>query len=145
MAILSLGLIAVFSAMSQSLSVTARLQAKTLASWVALERITELQVTGEYPDAGTRRDQIEMANLEWAYELTISEIPEIAMRRIDVNVSFADSPDDILSTVIGFIGPPPGAGATGNQNTGGAQNNNTSTDGFGTGWEPPQENFGATQ
>lgn len=58
MAILSLGMIAVFSGMNQSLSVTTRLRDKTLASWIATDRITELQISGEYPDAGTRRDQV---------------------------------------------------------------------------------------
>jgi len=78
--------------------------------------------------------------------MTISEIPQIAMRRIDINVSFAASPDDILATVIGFIGPgQSGATVSGNQNTAGAQHNNVVNGGFGAGWEPPQENFGQTQ
>lgn len=144
MAILSLGMIAVFGGMNQSLNVTARLRDKTLANWVALNQITELQVTGEYPDAGNRSDQVEMARSEWAWEMKISKIPQIEMRRIDITVSFADSPDDILATVIGFIGPSAfvntGAGeqdATGRQDQG--------FGGFGSGWEPPQENFGETE
>jgi len=146
MAILSLGMIAVFSGMSQSLNVTIRLRDKTLASWIALNQITELQVTGEYPDAGNRRDQVEMAHTEWVYAMKISSIPQIEMRRIDITVSLADSPDDILATVIGFIGPRrSGATAAGQQNTGGTQNSaNQSTNGFGSGWEPPQENPGGT-
>ncbi len=144
MAILSLGMIAVFSGMNQSLSVTTRLRDKTLASWSATDQITEMQVTGEYPDAGNRRDQVEMAHLEWVYEMKISKIPEIEMRRIDITVSFADSPDDILATVIGFIGPrQTGAAAAGTQNVPDAQTGDEElTSGFGSGWEPPQENFG---
>ncbi len=145
MAILSLGMIAVFSGMNQSLNVTTRLRDKTLASWIALNKITELQVTGEYPDAGTRHDQVEIARTDWVYEMKISNIPQIEMRRIDITVSFADTPDDILTTVIGFIGPgqTPKAGP---QNTGGTQNNdNDSPNGFGNGWEPPQETPGVTR
>lgn len=145
MAILSLGMIAVFSAMSQSLNVTTRLRDKTLASWVALDRITELQVTGEYPDAGNRSDQVEMAHMEWAYEMKITSIPQIEMRRIDITVSFADSPDDILATVIGFIGPRKlnSAGAQNEQNNSGTRNNDSASgNGFGSGWEPPSQNIG---
>jgi len=144
MAILSLGMIAVFSGMSQSLNVTTRLRDKTLASWVALDRITELQVTGEYPDAGNRSDQIEMAHIEWAYEMKISKIPQIEMRRIDITVSFVDSPDDILATVIGFIGPRKSstADAQSEQNTGSRNSDSTSGEGFGSGWEPPRQNLG---
>jgi len=62
MAILSLGMIAVFSGMNQSLNATTRLRDKTLATWIATDRITELQISGEYPEAGIRHDQVEMAN-----------------------------------------------------------------------------------
>lgn len=146
MAILSLGMIAVFSGMNQSLSATTRLRDKTLASWIATDQITEMQVTGEYPDAGNRRDQVEMAHLEWVYEMKISKIPQIEMRRIDITVSFADSPEDILATVIGFIGPrQTGATAAGTQNAPNTQTGDEeSTSGFGSGWEPPKENFGET-
>ena len=144
MAILSLGMIAVFSAMSQSMNVTARLRDKTLASWIALDRITELQVTGEYPGAGTRSNQVEMAHMEWAYEMKITNVPQIEMRRIDITVSLVESPDDILATVIGFIGPRQ-TGVAGEQNTPDAQDSdNTSIDGFGSGWEPPRQNPGET-
>jgi general secretion pathway protein I len=142
MAILSLGMIAVFSGMNQSLNVTTRLRDKTLATWIATDRITELQISGEYPDAGNRRDQIEMAHSEWVYDLKISNIPQIEMRRIDITVSFADTPDDILATVIGFIGPrQPGASGTQNADDNSSE---ATLGGFGSGWEPPQENFGET-
>lgn len=146
MAILSLGMIAVFSGMSQSLNVTTRLRDKTLASWIATDRIVELQISGEYPTAGNRHDQIEMAHTEWVYDMQISNIPQMEMRRLDVTVSFADSPDDILATVIGFIGPPQtGASAPDEQNPQGTQEKrNEPVVGFGSGWEPPQENFGDT-
>jgi len=146
MAILSLGMIAVFSGMSQSLSVTTRLRDKTLASWIATNRITELQVTGEYPKAGNQSDQVEMAHMECVYEMKITNIPQIEMRRIDITVSFADSPNDILATVIGFIGPQSTeATATGEQGAARAPDkDNDPTNGFGSGWEPPQENFGET-
>lgn len=146
MAILSLGMIAVFSGMNQSVNVTIRLRDKTLASWIALNRITELQVTGEYPDSGNQRDQVEMAHAQWAYDMKISDIPQIGMRRIDITVSFADTPEDILATVIGFIGPQPTGTTVSDQlNTGDAQDNgNEPANRFGNGWEPPRENLGET-
>jgi general secretion pathway protein I len=144
MAILGLGMIAVFGGMSQSLNVTTRLRDKTLANWVALNQITELQVTGEYPKAGNRSDQVEMARSEWAWEMKISNIPQIEMRRIDVTVSYADSPDDILATVIGFIGPVSSEIAeTGEQERPSEQDSEYG--GFGSGWEPPLESFGETE
>ena len=109
-----------------------------------LNQITELQVTGEYPDAGTRSDQVEMARTEWAYEMKISKIPQIEMRRIDITVSFADSPDDILASLIGFIGPTPPTTA-GDDEEEGIVRQEGAFSGFGSGWEPPSENFGETE
>jgi general secretion pathway protein I len=145
LAILGLGMIAVFSGMSQSLRVTERLRNKTLANWVALNRIAEMRISGEYPKAGNRQDEVEMAHQEWAYEMKISEIPGIEMRRLDIQVSIADSPDDILATVIGFIGPRQNRAPGGNADVPGDQSgDNTAKEGFGSGWEPPQENLGET-
>ena len=146
MAILGLGMIAVFSGMSQSLSVTSRLRDKTLASWVATNRITEMQVTGDYPESGNQRDTVDMANAEWLYDLKVTAIPDLDMRRIDINVSFADTPDDILATVIGFIGEiASGEQTTGAQRGTGTQTDQTVDNDFGSGWEPPVEQYGATQ
>lgn len=138
MAIVSLGLIGVFSALSQMLGATALLRDKTLATWIATDRITEMRVIGEYPDAGERKDFVDMAGAEWAYKIKISAIPEMEMRRLDVSVGFADDPDNVIATVIGFIAPPrvrSSAGANGDADDGGRS--------FGEGWEPlgPEAEF----
>ena len=44
LAIIGLGMVAVFSQLNQSLLAASRLRDKTLASWIALDRITELRV-----------------------------------------------------------------------------------------------------
>lgn len=125
MAIVSLGLIGVFSSLNQMLGATALLRDKTLASWIATDRITEMRVLGEYPDAGERDDTVDMAGAEWTYTIKISKIPDMAMRRLDVTVAFADDPDNTIATVIGFLPPP--------QATAGA---NSTLRKFGDGWAP---------
>jgi general secretion pathway protein I len=104
--IISLGMIAVFSQLSQMLRVAESLRNRTFAQWIAVDRITELQATGEYPNVGDRQDTIEMASTEWAYTIKISQIPDQQMRRVDVSVGFADTPDQILADVAGFIAAP---------------------------------------
>ena len=109
MSIISLGLIGVFGSLNQMLGATALLRDKTLATWIATDRITEMRVNGEYPDAGERKDVIDMAGAEWSYTIKISKIPDMAMRRLDVSVGFADDPENTVATVIGFL-PEPQAG-----------------------------------
>ena len=48
-----------------------------------------------------------MVGQEWVYTLVISETDVGAVRRVDVDVAFADRPDDIVGSVAGFIGPSP--------------------------------------
>jgi len=134
MAIISLGLIGVFSSLNQMLGATALLRDKTLATWVATDRITEMRVTGEYPDAGERNDTVEMAGTEWAYTIKVSKIPDLEMRRLDVTVSFGDDRGNTIATVIGFLAAPQNApaGPGGATDDGGRQ--------FGQGWAPLDPN-----
>jgi len=135
MAIISLGLIGVFSSLSQMLGATSLLRDKTLATWIATDRITEMRVNGEYPDTGERKDSVEMAGVEWTYRIEVAAIPDMDMRRLDVSVSFADEPNNVIATVIGFVAPSQAQGQAAGQpgSAGGANKNGRS---FGDGWEP---------
>jgi general secretion pathway protein I len=137
--IVGLGMMAVFDQLNQMLSGAARLRDMTLAAWIAEDRITELQVNGEYPDVGERSDDVEMARAEWAYRIKITGIPDSDFRRVDVQVSFADSPNDILAEIAGFVRAPqrplsaPGTGQSS------AERESGSGTGFGQGWAPLAE------
>ena len=104
--IVSLGMIAVFGQLNQMLSASARLRDKTLAHWIAVDQITELQAIGAYPKVGESSDEVDMARATWSYTVKTSQIGDLAMRRVDVTVAFADTPEQILAEVRGFVGPP---------------------------------------
>jgi len=101
--IVGLGMIAVFGQVSQTLTATARLRDKTLATWVGTDRITELRLAGEFPDVGDRSDEIEMAGVRWAFRIKTSDVGVEDFRRVDVTVAFADKPDRALVEVSGFL------------------------------------------
>lgn len=104
LAIIALGLIAVFGQMSQSATAATRLRDKTLAHWVALNQITELRLGGQFPGVGTLSDDLKMANLRWHYEVKISETPGTDyLRRAEVTVALADEPGRPLATAVGFV------------------------------------------
>ena len=158
MVIVSLGMIAVFGQLNQMLSASARLRDKTLAHWIAVDQITELQAIGAYPKVGESSDEVDMARATWFYTVKISQIGDLAMRRVDVTVAFADTPEQILAEVRGFIGPPQQAFAGGTPQPGGESdkgNDNEENDpagngaiqtagagaGFGEGWDPIDPNI----
>jgi general secretion pathway protein I len=107
LAIVGLGMIAVFTQLNQSLLAASRLRDKTLAHWIAVDRITELRITGQFPEVSEQTDELEMARATWSYTVKVSQTPVEALRRVDVSVGFADTPDNIVATVTGFVGEPP--------------------------------------
>jgi general secretion pathway protein I len=161
--IVSLGMIAVFGQLNQMLNVSSRLVDKTLAHWIAVDQITELQAIHAYPKVGERRDEVDMARATWSYTVKTSQIGDLAMRRVDVTVAFADAPEQVLAEVSGFIAPPQqavtagpsqqggggGAPQGGSAQEGGDVANPTGTPGatnptvgtgFGDGWDPLDPN-----
>ena len=109
--IVGLGLITVFSQLNQTLITASMMRERTLAHWVAMDRIAELRVTGQLPDVGETSDDIEMAGVEWTYVLKFSDVGIENFRRVDVTVSFADTPDRVITELAGFLGEPPEAAA----------------------------------
>jgi general secretion pathway protein I len=106
LAIVAFGLVAVFGQMNQAATAAGRLREKTLAEWIAVNQVTELRLSGQYPPVGTRSDDLEMANTRWHYEIKISETEGDYLRRADVTVSYADRKERPVATVTGFIGRP---------------------------------------
>ncbi|MDJ0927705.1 MAG: type II secretion system minor pseudopilin GspI [Gammaproteobacteria bacterium] len=106
--IIGLGLTAVFGQLNQSLVAAVVLRDKTLAYWIAADRITELRVAGDFPDVGETDDEIEMAGQQWAYTLRFSDVGVPNFRRVDVDVALASDPDRQLATVAGFLAKPDG-------------------------------------
>ncbi|MCZ6516676.1 MAG: type II secretion system minor pseudopilin GspI [Gammaproteobacteria bacterium] len=105
-AILAIGLAALFGQISQSVFTARYLRDSTLAQWVAVDRITELRLENRFPDIDETDGEIDMAGQSWRYTLIISETLWPDLRRIDVSVSFADTPDSIISKATGFVGRP---------------------------------------
>ena len=106
--IVGLGLMAVFSQLNQTLITATMLRERTLAHWVAMDRIAELRLAGELPEVGETSDEVEMAGVEWTYVMTFSEVGIDNFRRVDVTVSFADTPDRVITELAGFLGQPTG-------------------------------------
>lgn len=105
-AIVGLGMIAVFSQLNQALLSATFLRERTLAHWIAVDRLTELRLAGEFPPVGERSDDIEFGPYLWRYTLRIAETPGANLRRVDVTVALRDSPERAAATLVGFLGQP---------------------------------------
>jgi general secretion pathway protein I len=112
LAIVALGMIAVNMQLGRYAQSAIRTEEKTLASWIATNKITELSVQKTWPDIGKDEEDVDFAGREWHCRVEVQETPAENLRRVDVSVSLADRPDNVIQKVSGFIEPPlpPGFG-----------------------------------
>jgi len=106
MAIVALGLTAVVAQMNQMASAAIYLQDKTLGTWVALDRITEIRLEKEFPEIREYQDEYEMAGQMWNYTVDVSQTQIENIRRIEVFVYLPDQPDNPIASAAGLTGPP---------------------------------------
>jgi type II secretion system protein I len=75
---------ALLGTVTSSASNVSYLQEKTLAEWVALNRLTEIRIARLMPDLGKRTGSAEMGGMKWQWEEEVAELPIKGMLRIDV-------------------------------------------------------------
>jgi len=82
--IVTLAVSALLGTVSSSGSNIAYLKDKTLAEWVALNRLTELRIAQQMPDKGRRTGNTDMAGMRWQWEEEVIELPVKGLFRIEV-------------------------------------------------------------
>lgn len=104
MAVLAIGLGAVVKAAGQAAGNQAYLRDRTLATWVAANKINETLLTQDWPPLGIERGAAEMAGRTWLWEVRVGETMDKDMRRLDVSVRGAGNPAEPLADVAAFKG-----------------------------------------
>jgi general secretion pathway protein I len=84
LAIVALAVGALLGTVTSSASNVIYLKDKTLAEWVALNRLTEMRIAQQMPDKGRRTGKVDMAGTRWQWETEVIELPVKGMFRIDV-------------------------------------------------------------
>lgn len=82
------------------------LQDKVVAHWVAKYHLTNLSVREVWPDLGTEKGTMEMANRSWFWHQGVFKTTEPNFRRVEVAVSLDENGKNKLITLIGFIREP---------------------------------------
>jgi general secretion pathway protein I len=111
LAIVALGMMAVTTQVNQSVAASVYFRDRTLASWVAMNRVTELSLSERWPEVGESNGDVEYAGIRWRWEQRVSPTAVQSLRRVDVSVALADQPERTLHTASAFLGQPTPAGA----------------------------------
>lgn len=105
LSIVALSLTAVAASMGQMIDAANTMRERTYASWIAQNKITEMRLSPEFPEVSSSSGEVDYANMTWAWQAQVSATGVEDLYRIDVSVSLPGS-EDIIRTVIGFVGPP---------------------------------------
>jgi general secretion pathway protein I len=81
------------------------LRDKTLAHWVAANRLADMQTKDNpWPTKGGDEGTVEMAGREWFWTTEVLDTPDSEMRRVNVSVRLEDDEDvPPVSILTGFI------------------------------------------
>lgn len=109
LAILAVALTAGMRALMQATDSASALKARTVALWVAQNRLAAAQIAVPWPALGRFEGEATQANAAFAWQATVSATPNPQFRRIDIRVTEPGAPDYALATLTGFVGNPEGA------------------------------------
>jgi len=84
LAIVALAVGALLGTVTSSASNVIYLKDKTLAEWVALNRLTEIRIAQQMPDKGRRVGNADMAGMHWQWEEEVTELPVKGMFRVEI-------------------------------------------------------------
>ena len=144
--IVSLGMLGVITAVGQTASNSTYLRDKTIAHWVAMNRLTEARLQPAAPKVDKSSDEVEMGGRKWRWTMVVTQTPIETMRRIDVSVRPEGANENSsMAFVSGFYGAaiaPPGSTIVSWQGEqGGPRGRDGDSDGEGDrdGKRPPKE------
>ena len=98
----------VYTRSGDSIRQLGALEERTLALWVAENELAALRISRSNSDTpmptGTVGRQVAMGGRDWHVDVRISDTSNPWLRRADIQVAHAETPDASLGSLTGFIG-----------------------------------------
>lgn len=101
--IIAISLGAIMSASGNQAYQTGYLKHKTLAHWVAMNELAQLQLEAEWPALGEKKGSSNMANAEWFWLLTVKETQDEDARQVEFQVFSDKQQTQNLTSLIGYV------------------------------------------
>jgi len=104
LAIIAVALAAGMRALAQSADSATALKARTLALWVAQNRLAVAQVATPWPALGAYKGNATQAGAQFLWREAVTTTPNPAFRKIEISVMEPDRPEYQVARLVGFIG-----------------------------------------
>jgi general secretion pathway protein I len=108
LAVIAMALAAAQSAITGNIYNASGLQQRTYAHWVAMNKLTEMQLANQWPATKTTKGSSLMAKQEWYWSTKVTKTPDgfDLIRKVDITVRINEDDESSLVTLIGFVGRP---------------------------------------
>jgi len=104
LAIASVSLAAAYRSVAQSTETAAAIRSRTLALWVAQNRLAELQLAPASVAPGDREGAAVQGGTPFWWRETVTTTPNPQFRRVDIRVGDPRRPGYALAELVGYIG-----------------------------------------
>jgi general secretion pathway protein I len=106
LAIVAIALTAIVTETGQHVNSTIHMRDRTLAHFVAMNRVTELLTAAQWPAVGVSNGVDEMAGRDWFWNATVSATPDDDIRRLDIEVRVDRNRDNPNASLIAYLPRP---------------------------------------
>lgn len=104
-AVVGIAMLALVTTAGHHTRQSVELRDRTHAHWIALDRLTEYRLERAFPEPGIDTGEVEAYGRRWVWRTLVSPAPgEADLRRLDVAVALAESPDAPVAVLTGFLG-----------------------------------------
>ena len=107
LAIVAVALATGMRALAQAADGAGTLKARTLALWVAQNRLAAAQLATPWPAFGTTAGEAKQASSTFAWRATVSGTPNPAFRKVEIVVTEPQVPDYALARLVGYVAGSP--------------------------------------
>ena len=94
---------AVMKAASDHLSGVGQIEEVTLATWVANNRLAQVQLEQQWPPKNNHKGSQEMSGRTWYWQQQVLETNDAELRAIEVTVGLDPSYQGSITTVISYV------------------------------------------
>jgi len=102
LAVIAIAMTAIMSNYGHGINTTIALRDRTLALWVAKNRLAGHQANNAWPNPETTEGVADMAGQQWRWREVVSTTPDQDVRRIEIEIR--SKPDgETLSRLVGFL------------------------------------------
>jgi general secretion pathway protein I len=104
LAVIAIALGAILSTSGSQASQATYLKQKTIAHWIAMNEITNLQIKKEWPSTGTSTGTAKMVGREWFWQRVVLKTEDKNARQVEYKVYLDEKHKKSLTRLIGFVG-----------------------------------------